>query len=110
MLAGGTTMPRDTENLSPLAEADRRFELASQFEEAGDYDRALEECNSAIDIARSFLADGYNLQGIILEGLDRPEKALEAYKKALRTEPGLTQAAETISTCSNPSSDSSRSC
>lgn len=89
-------MAEDMENLTPLAEADRRFQLASQFEEAGEYESALEECEAAASVARSFLADTYNLQGIILEGLERPEEALDAYKKALRADPGLTEAADNL--------------
>lgn len=89
-------MSEDMENITPLAHADRSFRLASQFEEAGEYDSALEECDAAVDIARSFLADTYNLQGIILEGLERPEEALEAYRKALRMDPGLTEAADNL--------------
>ena len=89
-------MSEDLDNITPLAEADRRFQLASQFEEAGEYDSALEECEATISVARSFLADAYNLQGIILEGLERPEEALDAYKKALRTDPGLTEAADNL--------------
>jgi len=89
-------MSEDIENITPLSEADRRFQLAAQFEEAGEYDSALEECEAAIGVARSFLADAYNLQGIILEGLERQEEALDAYKKALRADPGLTEAADNL--------------
>ena len=77
-------------------DADRHIRNASEYEEQGDYERALEECDAAIAVAQPFLADAYNLRGLIMEGLARPEEAISAYKQAILLEPGFRVAADNL--------------
>jgi len=72
--------------------ADDHLDWANQLEEEGNLDGALAECDAAIELGRTFLADGYNLRGIILEGRGQSEEALAAYRMALEFDPNLEEA------------------
>lgn len=81
---------------SPIVNANQHFDQAYQYVEEDKFEQALEECDAAIAIARSMLADMYNLRGIILEELDQSEQAAGAYDKALAMEPGFQEAADNL--------------
>jgi tetratricopeptide (TPR) repeat protein len=76
--------------------ADEHLRRAYEFEERGELRESLAECEGAIKIARSFLADAYNLRGIVLEGLGQNEEAVESYRQALSLEPGFGEAADNL--------------
>jgi tetratricopeptide (TPR) repeat protein len=66
------------------------------YEEAEDFGKALEECETAIELD-SYLSDAHNLRGILLEELGRPLDAISAYKKALQLDPDFFEAEENLS-------------
>jgi tetratricopeptide (TPR) repeat protein len=67
------------------------------YEEAEAFEKALEECETAIELD-PYLADAHNLRGVLLEELGRPLDALGAYKKALQLDPDFVEAEENLST------------
>lgn len=67
------------------------------YEERGAYEEALYECDAAIGVAQPFLADMYNLRGMILEELGRDEEAMQAYKTAILIDSDLHEAANNLS-------------
>ena len=64
----------DTEN--------SHLERAYQLQREEDFETALQECAQAIEDVPT-LAEAYNLRSLLLEQLDRPEQALEAYRRAV---------------------------
>ena len=70
------------------AEARRYLDQAFASEEEYEFEKALEECDTAIRLDPS-LADAYNLRGVILEELGRESEAVLAYREALRLDPGI---------------------
>jgi len=72
------------------------LEQAYDLEEQEEYDDALDECDAAIELAHAFLAEAYNLRGILLEELDRPVEAREAYNSALAMVPGYQDAVDNL--------------
>lgn len=89
-------MDSEVEDSGRLADAAHQLNRAHHFEEKEEYLEALYACEKAMGIAESFLADSYNLRGIILEELGRNEEALEAYKKAMFIEPEFREAADNV--------------
>ena len=73
--------PKSTEE--SLAEIERSLSAAEYWEEQGKYGYALEWCERTIDGLRAYLANAYNLRGILLEELGRDEEAVESYRRAL---------------------------
>ena len=67
------------------------LERAYANEEAGELEQARRECDAAIALDPS-LAEAYNLQGIVLEGLGRKAEAVAAYEESLRLEPWFDEA------------------
>ena len=79
-----------------LAEIERSLSAAEYWEEQGKYGYALEWCERAIEGLRAYLADAYNLRGILLEELGREEEAVESYRQALEMNPGMAEAADNL--------------
>jgi len=86
----------DSDYVEDSPTADEHLDRAYQLEEEGKLGQALAECNAAIEIGRSFLADAYNLRGIVQEGLGQGDQALEAYQAALEFQPGFEAALENL--------------
>jgi tetratricopeptide (TPR) repeat protein len=86
--------PKSTEE--SLAEIERGLSAAEYWEERGEYRYALEWCERAIEGLRAYLADAYNLRGILLEELGRDEEAVESYRRALEMQPGMAEAADNL--------------
>jgi tetratricopeptide (TPR) repeat protein len=72
-----------------LAEAVRLFESGQESR------RALELCNLALEVDRDSAA-AHNLRGALLEQLGHSHEAAEAYRRAIRLDPGLQVAAENL--------------
>ncbi|MGD8623001.1 MAG: hypothetical protein PVJ34_00560, partial [Anaerolineae bacterium] len=66
-------MNDDWERVDRLAEADKYLERAYELEAKGELGDALLDCQHAVEVGRAFLAEVYNFQGIVLEGLDRQQ-------------------------------------
>ena len=84
------------EDIGKPQAADEHLRRAYEFEEQGELRESLVECEEAIKLARSFLADAYNLRGMVLEGLGQNEEAVESYGRALSLEPGFGEAADNL--------------
>lgn len=63
---------------------------------AGKAERALRECEAALEIVPSH-APAHNLRGFALEELGHGAEAAEAYRQAIRLDPGLEDAAVNLS-------------
>ncbi len=59
--------------------------------EAGELEKVLSACNSAIELAPDQAA-GYNYRGMILEEMGKPDQAAIDYQEAIRLEPGWKDA------------------
>jgi tetratricopeptide (TPR) repeat protein len=66
------------------------------FDDTDEFNKALAECDAAIEIDPS-LAEAHNLRGMILEEMDEPLKAIAAYKDALEIDPEYTEAQDNLS-------------
>ncbi len=77
--------------------AEEHLDQASTYEENGQFKEALVECDAAVAEVQSFLADIFNLRGIVLEELECSAEARKAYAVALRLDPGFHEAAENLS-------------
>lgn len=94
--------------MDPKNQADHHLEQAIRyFDDTDEFDKALAECNAAIEIDPS-LADAHNLRGMILEELGEPLKAIAAYKLALEVDPEHTDAQENLSGLRDDLADDSR--
>ncbi len=78
-------------------QADFHFQQADQYEEAGDLDNALIECNKALEIDPCF-SDALNLHGIILERMGYDREAIRSYQKAIQFDPDFVEAVDNLST------------
>ena len=90
-------MDSEEEYSERLASAEEHLDQANTYEENGQFKEALAECDAAVAAAQSFLADIYNLRGIVLEELECNAEARAAYNVALRLDPGFHEAAENLS-------------
>jgi tetratricopeptide (TPR) repeat protein len=80
-----------------LTNGTQHLDRAYSYEDEGEFEQALEECDKVIATARfPLVADAYNLRGIILEELGRSEEAVEAYTKAVAIMPGFREAADNL--------------
>ena len=89
-------MNSDSDYADAPAEARQHFERALAYEEKGEFQQALRECEATIQLASNW-AEAHNLRGIILEELDRPEEAIAAYQEAIRLDPTFDEAKENLS-------------
>lgn len=78
-----------------LAEAQECLEQAYTYEEGGQLEKALRQCELAIELAPD-LADTHNLRGIVLEQLGHKEQAIAAYNEAIRLKPDFEEAKENL--------------
>jgi hypothetical protein len=78
-----------------LTEARKHLERAYTHEEGGQLEKALRQCELAIELAPN-LADSHNLRGIVLEQLGRKEQAIVAYNEAIRLKPDFEEAKENL--------------
>jgi tetratricopeptide (TPR) repeat protein len=88
-------MDAGTDYSDRLSEARQYLEQAYACEEKDEFENALRECESAIQLAPDW-AEAHNLRGIILEGLGRAEEAIAAYREAVRLDPTLREATENL--------------
>lgn len=79
----------DSSSLS--IEAKQHLERAYKYDEQDEFDKALIECELAIELAPN-LAEAHNLLGLILDELNRKEEAVAAYRKAVRLGPAFQEA------------------
>ncbi|MFZ1040668.1 MAG: tetratricopeptide repeat protein [Anaerolineales bacterium] len=66
-----------------------------KYFEAGEYDKALEDCQLAIQMVPE-LAIAYNYRGIIYDELGKPAEAIADYQRALQLDPDLADAQENL--------------
>lgn len=64
------------------SEAQQYLDQAYAANERGDQASALPACERAIQLCPHW-AEAHNLQGLILDGLQRPREAIQAYQTAL---------------------------
>jgi len=89
-------MNDDWERADRLAQADKHLNRAYELEGRNEQSDALLDCQQAVEVGRAFLAEAYNLQGILLEGLGRQQEALESYQAAVELLPGFQDAADNL--------------
>lgn len=82
--------------MEELVNAQEHLRMAYAFEEEGDLEEALAECNAAVEATEAALADALNLRGTILDGLGRKDDAVASYEAALRFDPGLSGVADNL--------------
>lgn len=90
-------MDSEEEYFEQPVSAEEHLDQASLYEENGQFKEALTECDAAVAEIQSFLADIFNLRGIVLEELECSAEARKAYAVALRLDPGFHEAAENLS-------------
>jgi len=78
-----------------IEQAQKHVEIADQLEDAGEFDKALAECDRAIQLDPD-CADAYNLRGVVLEDLGLEKEALADYKQAIRLDPYPQDAKENL--------------
>jgi uncharacterized RDD family membrane protein YckC len=83
----------DTPHL--ITEAKRHLELAAIYENAGDLDRALNECALAIQIAPHWAA-AYNSQGLLLDQRGSLEQAILSYQQAVQLDAQFQDAQDNL--------------
>ncbi|MBI5933991.1 MAG: tetratricopeptide repeat protein [Chloroflexi bacterium] len=76
-----------------LAEYTELFGSAQETLEApdGDLEGALSECEAALELSPNS-AEAHNLRGLILDLLERPDEAIQAYREAVRLDPNFEDA------------------
>lgn len=90
----GLSSDREPPDL-PL-EARQHFEQASAYDAQGEAEKALHECDLAIQLAPAW-AEPHNLRGIVLDEMGRREEAIAAYREAVRLDPALRKAQDNLS-------------
>lgn len=91
----GAGLRREKASLPPSDEAAQHLEQAFAWEDEDKYEKALEECDAALQLDPT-LADAHNLRGVILEELGREREAVLAYREGLRLDPGFDAARENL--------------
>lgn len=83
--------------VSPLStnKATKHLDRAFTLDEENEYQRALNECDKAIQIDPT-LSDAHNLRGVILEELGMKDDAVLAYREAVRLDSNFKEAKENL--------------
>ena len=76
-------------------DAETHMDQAYGYEERGEYENALRECDAAIRSDPN-LPEAHSLRGVILEELERKDEAVEAYREALRLDPHFSSATKNL--------------
>jgi len=85
----------ETSTLDSQAQTQQHLEQAYAHEEEGRLADALRECELAIQVAPE-AAEAHNLQGIVLEQLGHKERAMVAYREAVRLDPDFEEAQQNL--------------
>ncbi len=78
-------------NASPSPQAWQQLERAYRYDAAGNTLQALTACDEVLAQCPQW-AEAHNLRGLLLEILELPEDALEAYDRALQLAPDFSDA------------------
>jgi Flp pilus assembly protein TadD len=89
-------MDADSPDLQPYQEAVQYLDYAYSLEQESNSRAALYACEDAIRRVAPFLAEAYNLRGVLLEQMDRNEEALAVYRLALALKPNFAEAADNL--------------
>jgi Tfp pilus assembly protein PilF len=89
------TIQNQIEKASLRQQAAQRINQAETYLQTGALDRALEECETTIQLAPD-LAEAYVCRGLVYDEMDQVEKALADYQKALQLDPDLRDAWECL--------------
>lgn len=89
-------MDTDSPDLQQYQEAVQNLGYAYTLEREGNTKAALYACDDAIRLAAPFLAEAFNLRGVLLEEIGRSEDALAVYRMALALKPGFAEAADNL--------------
>lgn len=82
--------------MNPIDQAQQHLQQAFDlYENEEDFQQALEVCELALHLDPC-LAEAHNLRGILLEELDKPLKAVGAYRQALKLDPDFVEAQENL--------------
>lgn len=82
--------------MNPTNQAKQHLQQAFDlYENHEDFQQALDVCELALHLD-PHLAEAHNLRGILLEELDKPLKAVGAYRKALKLDPDFIEARENL--------------
>lgn len=82
--------------MNPIEQAKQHLEQAFDlYENHEDFQQALEVCEVALHLD-PHLAEAHNLRGILLEEMDKPLRAVGAYRKALKLDPDFIEAKENL--------------
>ncbi len=82
--------------MNDIEQAKQHLNRASAlYENHRDFQQALDECEAALQLD-PYLAEAHNLRGVLLEALDKPLKAVGAYRKALKIDPDFIEANENL--------------
>lgn len=90
-----------------LAEYAELYGSATETLEAvdGDLEGALSECEAALELSPNS-AEAHNLRGLILDLLERPEEAMQAYREAIRLDPNFEEARANLADSEREESES----
>jgi tetratricopeptide (TPR) repeat protein len=80
---------------SVRAQVEQLLDRVESYWKAGELDKALSDCELAIQMAPDSAA-AYNYRGLIYDDLGQFEKAIADYQKALQLEPGLEDARDNL--------------
>jgi len=79
----------------PPEASQQHLERAYISEEKSEFEKALAECELAIQLDPNW-AEAHNFRGIILEELNQGEKAIIAYREAVRLDPAFDEARKNL--------------
>jgi hypothetical protein len=86
MTSGGTS-------IQPSGEARQHLDQARAYKDKGEFEQALLDCESAVQVAPDW-AEAHNLHSEVLGELGRDEEAMAAFLEATRLDPSLLEAQE----------------
>jgi tetratricopeptide (TPR) repeat protein len=75
--------------------ASHRLDRADDYLNSGDLDKALRECEAAIELDPT-LAEAYNYLGLVYDEKGQLDKAMASYQEAVRLDPDLEDAWENL--------------
>jgi tetratricopeptide (TPR) repeat protein len=75
--------------------AKKHFDQSYKNWEKSKYEKALEECDKAIDLDPN-MSEAHNLRGVILEEMDKQDDSILEYREAIRLNPNYQDAKENL--------------